>query len=128
MMFCFGGPLVMAVIYFIHGNIFPAQTVTMSQVALNITSVTLMAFVAAGITAIYTSDRLPIISALLIHGAVLYADYLIIYLINGWLQRSAQPIIIFTAAFVSGYAVIWLCIWLFTKKSVRDITDKIRSE
>lgn len=36
--------------------------------------------------------------------AVLFADYLIIYLVNGWID--AGKILLFTGVFVVGYAAI----------------------
>lgn len=123
-----GGPVVLGIIYWIVGATGAADTIPMGQAALGILTITALAFLVAGMTAIYQVDRLPLISAILIHGAVLYAIYIGIYLINGWLQSQMVPILIFTGAFVAGYALIWLCIYLFTKKKTDRINQKLRKK
>lgn len=121
-----GGPVVLGIIYWIIEATGAADTIPTGQAALGILTITALAFLVAGMTAIYQVERLPLISAILIHGAVLYAIYIGIYLINGWLQSQMVPILIFTAAFVAGYAVIWLCIYLFTKKKTDRINQKLQ--
>lgn len=123
-----GGPVVLGIIYWIIGATGAADTIPMEQAALGILSITVMAFLVAGMTAIYRLEQLPLISAILIHGAVLYAIYIGIYLVNGWLQSQMVPILIFTAAFVTGYALIWLCIYLFTKKRTDRINQKLQQK
>lgn len=119
--FCWGGPVVLAIIYGILGACGVIQTMTPGEVTRGILTVTLMAFIAAGVTVVYQIEQLPLVSALLIHGAALYLDYLIIYLANGWLSSSAKPLLIFTGIFAAGYALIWLCIYF----SVKARTDRI---
>lgn len=123
-----GGPVVLGIIYWIIGATGAADTIPMDQAAFGILSITVMAFLVAGMTAIYRLEQLPLISAILIHGAVLYAIYIGIYLVNGWLQSQMVPILIFTAAFVAGYALIWLCIYLFTKKRTNRINQKLQQK
>jgi hypothetical protein len=84
-----------------------------------------MAFIAAGIQAIYQTERLPLISATLIHGAVLYLDYLIMYLLNDWIPRDFKSLSVFTVIFVLGYALIWVGIYLFTKRKTDNLNKKI---
>jgi len=86
------GPLVLAIIYGILGATGEVTSLTPREVCLGILSITLLAFIVAGITAIYQVEKLPLASATLIHGGVLYATYLLIYLINGWLQKGIVPI------------------------------------
>jgi hypothetical protein len=119
-----GGPFVLAIIYFIVGKIENIQSIPINEVSLGILSITFMAFTAGGITAIYQNDILPLASSILIHAAVLYFDYLIMYLLNDWLPRS--EIGIFTAIFAAGFAFIWFIIYLFIKNKTDGI-NKIRS-
>ena len=72
---------------------------------------------------IYKIERLPITLAALIHAGVLYLDYIGIYLINGWLKGGIIPFIVFTSCFFVGFALVWLIIYLTTKKS----TDEVNS-
>ena len=123
MMFCFGGPLVMAIIYFVLGAFGELQTLTVNEVVSGIFSSTLLAFIAAGITVIYTIDKISTFTSALIHGAVLYLDYILLYLFNGWLQSSLKPIIIFTICFVLGYLIIWAIVYCLTKNSTRKMNE-----
>lgn len=120
-----GGPFVLAIIYFIVGKIENLQSIPINEVSLGILSITFMAFTAGGITAIYQNDVLPLASSIMIHAAVLYLDYLIMYLLNDWLPRS--EIGIFTAIFAAGFALVWLIIYLCTKNKADGI-NKIRSK
>ena len=120
-----GGPFVLAIIYFIVGKIENIQNIPINEVSLGILSITFMAFTAGGITAIYQNDVLPLASSIMIHAAVLYLDYLIMYLLNDWLPRS--DIGIFTAIFAAGFALVWLIIYLITKNQTKNL-NKLRSE
>jgi len=121
-----GGPLVMAVIYGILGATDTVTVLTPGQVSLAIISVTLMAFIAAGITAIYLSERLPLLSAILIHGGVLYLDYLLMYLLNDWIPRNWTGLGTFTGIFVLGYALVWTCIYFSIRRKAERINRKLR--
>jgi hypothetical protein len=75
---------------------------------------------------IYTVESLPLPMAILIHAGVLYLDYLLIYLLNSWLPRSA--IGMFTAIFAAGYALVWLVIYLCIRANTKKINEKILFE
>lgn len=120
-----GGPFVLAIIYLIVGKIENIETISVNEVSLGIISITIMAFTAGGITAIYQSEKLPIASSIMIHAAVLYLDYLIMYLLNDWIPRS--EIGIFTAIFAAGFALIWLFIYIFTRRKT-DSINRLRKE
>ncbi len=122
-----GGPFILAIIYGILGANGTLTALTPSEVCKGILSITLMAFIAAGIQAIYQIERLPIISAILIHGAVLYLDYLIMYLMNDWIPRNFESLSIFTIIFIVGYALIWVGIYLFTKRKTDSLNKKLNS-
>ena len=125
MCFCFGGPLVLAIIYGVLGLLGEVQTFTVNEVVLGIFSSTLLAFIVAGITVIYTIDKLSPFSAALIHGVVLYLDYILLYLFNGWLQSSLKPIMIFTICFVLGYLIIWAIVFVVTRKCTKKLNESL---
>lgn len=118
-----GGPIILAIVYAILGKTGTIESLSAAEVAKGILSVSLLAFIAAGITVVYTVERLPLVSAILLHGGVLYLDYLLIYLINNWLQRNA--IGIFTLIFLAGYASIWLIIYATTKTNTDKLNKKL---
>ncbi len=116
-----GGPVVLAIIYAILGAKGIITVLSVKEVCMGILTVTLLAFIVAGSGAVYKVERLPVLAAATIQGILLYADYLLIYLLNGWLKSQAVPVIIFTCCFVLGYLIIWLIVYNVTKKT----TDKI---
>lgn len=116
-----GGPLVLAIIYGFLGVTGTVEAFSPREVCLGIVTITLLAFIAAGMTAIYRQEQLPLPIMILLHGGALYIAYILTYLINGWLQKSLVPILVFTGIFVAGYALIWLTIYLVEKAK----TDKL---
>lgn len=121
-----GGPIVLAIVYGILGGTGTVSHFSPNEVCMGILTVTLLAFIVAGMTAIYQLEQLPLICAILIHGAGLYIAYILIYLLNGWLQQQLIPIIIFTAIFIAGYALIWLIIYSVTKTKTERINKKLK--
>lgn len=120
-----GGPVVLAIVYAILGAAGVAESFSPAEVSMGILTVTLMAFIAAGITVVYTIDRLPLFPAVLLHGGALYLDYLLMYLLNSWIPRNPTGIGIFTGIFVVGYAVIWICIYASIKAKTDSINRKL---
>ncbi len=120
-----GGPLVMAIVFFILGCNGTVETLDVFDVVKGILSVTLMAFIAAGITAVYQIEQLPLPIAIGLHCIALYFDYLLIYLFNGLLLNQLVPILIFTGSFLIGFAVIWLFVWLNIRKKTSTLNSKL---
>ena len=120
-----GGPIILAIIYGSLGAAGVITSLSPAEVCMGILTVTLMAFIAAGISVVYQIERLPLLPATLIHAATLYADYLMIYLLNDWIPRSLAAIGIFTGIYAGGYAVIWLSIILSIKAKTARINRKL---
>ena len=123
MIACAGGPIVLAIIYGIIGATGEVTSLTPQEVCLGILTITLLAFTVAGMTAIYQVEKLPLASAILIHGGVLYATYLLIYLINSWLQKDLVPILIFTGIFLLVYLLIWVIIYAIERAKIKKINE-----
>lgn len=119
-----GGPVVLAIIYGILGATGTVEAFSPREVCLGILTITLLAFIAAGMTAIYQMEQLPLATMILLHGGALYIAYILTYLLNGWLRNSFVPIMIFTGIFVISYAVIWLIIY-FVEKAKADKLNKL---
>ena len=120
------GPIVLAIIYLIlqHNGIL--QTLDVGEVCVGIFSLSALAFVAGGLNALYQIERLPLMVAILIHGAVLYGTYLCVYLLNGWLEWGMLPVLVFSAIFVVGYVVIWAIIYCIIKKRTTALNRQLR--
>lgn len=122
-----GGPVILAIIYLCIQGGGEAMTLTVNEVALGILTSALMAFVAAGISVVYQIEKLPLMWASFIQAIVLYLDYLLIYLLNGWLKSDPKVILIFTICFVAGYIVIWTMIYFMSiRPSINKINRKIQ--
>lgn len=121
-----GGPVVLAVIYGILGKTGVVDVLTPGEVCLGVLSVTMMAFIIGGISMIYTVESLPLPMAILIHAGVLYLDYLLVYLLNNWLPRSAVGM--FTVIFVVGFALTWLVINLCIRAKTKKLNAKLRTD
>lgn len=122
------GPVVLAILYLILQQQADLKILTINQVCTGIFSLTLLAFIAGGMNTIYQIERLPLMTAILIHGVILYIGYLATYLINGWLEEGTVPVLIFTAIFIMGYLVIWAIIYSITKKRTRKLNEILKKK
>ena len=125
---CGFGPIVLAVLYWILGQKGLIGTLTVEEVCLGIFSLAGLAFVAGGMNCLYQMERLPLMLAILIHGGVLYAGYLITYLLNGWLERGVTPILVFSGIFVLGYLGVWAVIYWVTKKNTEKLNAILKEK
>ena len=122
-----GGPVVLAIIYGALGATGTVSSFSPQEVCLGILSITLMAFIAAGITAVYSIEQLPLGVAILLHGGVLYLDYLIMYLLNNWIPRNGTGIWGFTVVFWVSFALVWLCIYASIRRKTERMNRKLHS-
>ncbi|MBR6571696.1 MAG: DUF3021 domain-containing protein [Clostridia bacterium] len=125
---CGIGPVVLAVVYLILQRSSNVQLLTVSEVCTGIFSLTALAFSAGGLNALYQLERLPLMPAILIHGGVLYVSYLGTFLVNGWLDTGATPVLVFSVIFVIGYLVIWAIIYAIIKKRTARINEMLQKK
>lgn len=118
-----GGPVILAIVYQINGKTGIAENLPYNEVFTGIISITFMAFIAGGMTGIYQNEKLPVVSSALIHAAVLYLDYIIVYLLNDWIPKNAQALGIFTAIFFTVFALVWLVIYLCIRKQTESLNN-----
>lgn len=121
-----GGPVVLAIVYGILGATGTVTQFAPGEVCMGILTVTLLAFTVAGMTAIYQMEQLPLPIAILLHGGALYIAYILIYLLNGWLQRSLIPILVFTGIFIVGYALIWLIVYRVERAKAEKLNKMLK--
>ena len=123
-----GGPVVLAIIYGILGEAGVVESFAPQEVCMGILTITLLAFTAAGMTAIYQMEQLPLPIMILLHGGALYIAYIITYLLNGWLHNSLVPILTFTGIFAAAYALIWLIIYTITKAKTEALNKTLQEK
>ena len=122
------GPIVLAIVYLILKQSAAIDTLTVSQVCIGIFSLSALAFIAGGMNAIYQVERMPLMTAILIHGGTLYIGYLGTYLLNDWLDFGIIPIIVFTAIFVVGYIVIWAIIYSIIRRNTAKLNEMLKKK
>ena len=122
------GPIVLAIVYLILQQTSAVETLSVNQVCIGIFSITVLAFIAGGMNAIYQIERLPLMVAILIHGGVLYIGYLGTYLLNDWLDFGVLPIVVFSAIFVVGYVVIWAIIYSIIKRNAAKLNKMLKQK
>ena len=122
------GPIVLAIVYLILKQSAAIDTLTVNQVCIGIFSLSALAFIAGGMNAIYQVERMPLMTAILIHGGTLYIGYLGTYLLNDWLDFGIIPIIVFTAIFVVGYIVIWAIICSIIRRNTAKLNEMLKKK
>ena len=122
------GPIVLAIVYLILKQSAAIDNLTVDQVCIGIFSLSALAFIAGGMNAIYHVERMPLMTAILIHGGTLYIGYLGTYLLNDWLDFGVIPIIVFTAIFVVGYIVIWAIIYSIIRRNTAKLNEILKKK
>lgn len=126
MMAAWGGPVILCIVWACLQKAGVVTTIDVNTVIMAVISSLIIAFVAAGISVVYQMEQLPKSMAALIQMAVLYLDYLILYLLNGWLPVKA--IGIFTILFIVGFLIIWAIIYLTIRNCVKKINAQLRND
>ena len=122
------GPIVLAILYLILRRHAGLESLSVEAVVIGIFSISALAFIAGGMNSIYQIERLPLMAAILIHGAVLYVSYLCTYLLNDWLDFGMVPILVFSGIFVFGYFAIWAVIYVIVHKNTASLNEKLKQK
>ena len=125
---CGIGPLVLVILYLILQKNAGLETLTVQQVCIGIVSLSILAFIAGGMNAIYQIEQLPLMVAILIHGIILYLCYLATYLVNDWLEFGIVPILIFSGIFIVGYLAIWAIIYSIIRKNTAKLNEQLKKK
>lgn len=126
LLFGWGGPAVVAFVWLCLGRAGEISTLSVGEVVLGVYSSLVLAFVAAGITVVYQIEQLPKPMAGLIHLGVLYVDYLVVYLLNGWIEP--RVVVAFTGFFVAGFGAIWVLVYLGVRQNVKKMNRLVAGE
>ena len=121
------GPVVLAIVYLILGLTGVATNIGVYEMVIGVFAITALAFLCGGMTVVYQIESLGISKAITLHGITLYIAYAVVYLVNGWLKDGLVSFIVFTVIFVLGYALVWLVIYLITKRGTDSINKKIKT-
>ena len=124
-MACGFGPISWAIVYFFLEKNGVVEVLEARKAVVEIVTVTLLAFIAGGINIVYHIEQLPLMAAISAHGIVLYLDYTIIYLFNGWLGSGMKPFLVFTVCFFVGYAIVWAILYFVMTRNANRLNQKL---
>ncbi|MBR2131791.1 MAG: DUF3021 domain-containing protein [Oscillospiraceae bacterium] len=116
------GPLMLAFGYGM-GNITSSSP---QATCMGILTMLLLGFLIGGMSAVYCVERLPFLSAVLLHFGVPYIAALFIYLLNGWIPMQMERIFWFTVVAWTEMAVTWLITYHWNKRRIRKINRKLK--
>lgn len=119
------GPLILVIFYYIYSFTINFHTISIQNVNKNILSSLLLAFIAGGISAVFKVERISLGLATMIDAIVIYVDYLLFYVFNNWIELQILSFLVFTALYISGYLIIWLCIYHQVKVQVKQLNHKL---
>ena len=120
------GPIILSIVYGILGLSGVVDKLAVNDVVLGFLSITALAFLCGGMTVVYQIEEIGISKAITLHGIALYVAYAVVYITNNWLKDGLIPFLIFTVIFVIGYALVWLVIYLITKRGTDSLNKKIK--
>ena len=125
LMFSGFGPIIAAIIYLVLSYSIKDFSLGGIEIFTAVLSTYILAFVHAGSSVFNQIEHWGIMKGLLWQLGLLYAAYLLCYLINSWLPFDIAVVAIFTSIFVATYLVIWGIVYLCTKGNAKKLSEKL---
>ena len=120
------GPLVLGIVYlFLHTSL-ENLTLTGAEVFWGILSTYLLAFIHAGSGVFHKIESWSPCKSCLCQMSLLYASYVLCYVLNNWLPFEPIAIAVFTAIFVVGYGVICLAVYLGVHAAAKRLNRSLQ--
>lgn len=120
------GPVVLGIVYACISASGIPMALSAAEVLSGILSTYLLAFLQAGASVFHQIEHWPVAKSLACHFGLLYAAYVICYLVNTWIPFRPGVVAIFTAVFAGGYFVIWITVFLSVKAASRRLNNRLR--
>lgn len=120
------GPVVLGIVYLILHHTLEDLTLSGEEVFHGILSTYVLAFIHAGSGVFHQIERFSPGKACLCQMSLLYASYVLCYMLNDWLPFEPMAIAIFTAAFVGGYGVICLVVYLSVRAAAKRLNRSLK--
>ena len=126
--FTFGGlgPIVLGIVYLCLQNSLENFSVGGDDVFLGILSTYLLAFIHAGSGVFHQIESWSPGRSCLCQLSLMYATYVLFYVLNDWLPFEPLAIAIFTAIFAAGYGVICLTVYLSVKAAAKRLNRTLK--
>ena len=114
--------IVMLVLYFTNVNDLSSGLMIFK----GIISTYFLGFMCAGVSVVWSIERLGVAFSSLIQFACLYVCYLTVYLVNNWIPRNPMFVLFFTLIFITTYLVTWLTVYLIEKARAKKFTNHLK--
>lgn len=120
------GPIVLGIVYMIIGFAGVDLALQGWQVLLGIVSTYLIAFVQAGSSVFEQIEEWSAVKSIFFHLGSIYLVYLLAYLVNSWIPFNWIVIVIFSAAIIVTFLLIWLICYLASKDYIKKLNSIIK--
>lgn len=120
------GPLVLGIVYLCLHTSLENLTLTGAEVFWGILSTYLLAFIHAGSGVFHKIESWSPCKSCLCQMSLLYASYVLCYVLNNWLPFEPIAIVVFTAIFVVGYGAICLVVYLCVHAAAKRLNRSLQ--
>ncbi len=120
------GPIVLGIIFFVLEKPLDDFSVSGGQILLGVVSTYILAFVQAGVSVFNQIEHWSLPKSLFCHFGMLYAVYVICYILNSWIPFEWGVIGIFTAIFVVTYFVVWFTVYFIVKATGKKLNATLK--
>lgn len=120
------GPVVLGIILFIVSKTVDDFSISGEQILLGIASTYILAFVQAGATVFNQIEHWSTPKSLFCHFGMLYAVYVVSYILNSWIPFEWGVIGVFTAIFVAVFFTVWFTVYFIVKATSKKLNAKLK--
>ena len=121
MMFSGLGPVTVGIVIFIISEITKNVNLDGRQILIMVVSSYFLAFVQAGATVFNQIEHWSVPKSLACHFSLLYAAYVLCYLVNSWIPFDFKVIAVFSIIFIAMFFTVWTTVFL----CVRHLSKKL---
>ena len=120
------GPIIFGIIIFILSKADDGFSISAEHLLAGIVSTYIIGFVQAGVSVFNQIEHWSLPRSLFCHFGMLYAVYVICYILNSWIPFEWSVIGIFTAIFVVIYFVIWFTVYFIAKATGKKLNATLK--
>lgn len=120
------GPIILGIVYLVLSFCIEDFSISGINVFTATVSTYILAFIQAGCSVFNQIEHWSLPKSTFFHFSFIYVAYVLCYLINFWIPFEPLVLLIFTAAFVVTYFIIWITVALITKSTVKKLNSKLK--
>ena len=126
LMFSGFGPIIFGIIVLILSKTLDEFSISIGHIFAGIVSTYLIAFVQAGTSVFNQIDHWSLPKSFFCHFGMLYAVYVMSYILNSWIPFEWRVIGLFTAIFVVTYLIIWFTVYFIAKATGKKLNATLK--